>query len=107
MTIKRQRWSKTGAGVPARLGKATLQKCAAVPKRARIQGSLTFVSLNARLESNKEKKRIHFHARPFVGVFQTSVFPTVEESRSILGQELANVPIFPKTYSGIPPRRAL
>ena len=28
-----------------------------VPRRARIQGSLTFVSLNARLESNKERRR--------------------------------------------------
>ena len=28
----------------------TLQKCAAAPRRARLQGSKTFVSLNARLE---------------------------------------------------------
>ena len=33
----------------------TLQKCAAVPRRARIQGSWTFVSLTSRLESNKEE----------------------------------------------------
>jgi len=34
----------------------TSQKCEAVPKRSRIQGSYTFASLNARLESNKEEK---------------------------------------------------
>ena len=31
----------------------TSQKCAAVPRRARIEGSQTFVSFNSRLESNK------------------------------------------------------
>ena len=30
---------------------------AAVPRRARIQGSQTFVSLNSRLESNKDEKK--------------------------------------------------
>jgi len=35
---------------------AISQKCAAVPRRARIQGSQTFVSLNSRLESNKEEE---------------------------------------------------
>ena len=34
------------------------QKCAALPRRARIQGSYTFASLNSRLESNKKKKKI-------------------------------------------------
>ena len=33
---------------------ATLQKCAAVPRRARIQGSWSCVSFSSRLESNKE-----------------------------------------------------
>ena len=33
----------------------TQHKCGAVPRRARIQGSCTFVSLNSRLESNKEE----------------------------------------------------
>jgi hypothetical protein len=33
----------------------TSQKCEAVPRRARISGSWTFVSLNSRLESNKEE----------------------------------------------------
>ena len=33
-----------------------LHKCAAVPRRARIQGSWTYVSLNFRLESNKEEE---------------------------------------------------
>ena len=31
----------------------TSQKCAAVPKRARIEGSKTFVSLNTKCESNR------------------------------------------------------
>ena len=34
---------------------ATSQKCEAAPRRARIQGSSTLVSLNPRLESNKEE----------------------------------------------------
>ena len=34
---------------------SAVQKCAAFPRRARIQGSWTFESLNSRLESNKEK----------------------------------------------------
>ena len=40
-------------------GSTTLQKCEAVPRRARIQGSWTFVSLNSGLEgkSNKEEKK--------------------------------------------------
>ena len=32
------------------------QNCAIFPRRARIQGSQTFVSLNSRLESNKEEE---------------------------------------------------
>jgi len=36
----------------------TSQKCAAVPRRARISGSETFVSLNSRLESNKEEEEV-------------------------------------------------
>jgi len=35
-----------------------LHKCAAVPRRARIQGSYTFASLNSRLDSNREEKDI-------------------------------------------------
>ena len=31
---------------------STSQKCAAIPRRARIPSSWTFVSLNSRLESN-------------------------------------------------------
>ena len=34
----------------------TSQKCAAVPRRARISGSQTFVSINSRLKSNKEEE---------------------------------------------------
>ena len=34
----------------------TSQNCEAVSRRARIQGSYTFVSLNSRLKSNKEEK---------------------------------------------------
>ena len=35
----------------------TWQKCGAVPRRARIEGSQTCVSLNPRLESNEEEKK--------------------------------------------------
>ena len=34
----------------------TLQKCEAVPSGARIESSLTVVSLNSRLESNEEEE---------------------------------------------------
>ena len=34
----------------------TSQKCEAVPRRARIDGSQTFVSLNSRLDSNEEEE---------------------------------------------------
>ena len=38
----------------------TWQKCEAIPRRARIQGAHTFVSLNSRLESHKEEEeKIH------------------------------------------------
>ena len=33
-----------------------VQKCGAVPRRARIEGSYIVVSLNSRLESNKEQE---------------------------------------------------
>jgi len=35
----------------------TLQRCAAVPRKDRIQGSWTFVLLNSRVDSNKEERR--------------------------------------------------
>ena len=35
----------------------TLRKYAAVPRRARVEGSWTIESLNSRLESNKEEER--------------------------------------------------
>ena len=38
------------------LGTTTVQKCAVLPRRARIEGSETFVSLNSRLKRNKEQK---------------------------------------------------
>ena len=34
----------------------TSQKCEAVPRRVRMQGSYTFASLNSRLESNREEE---------------------------------------------------
>jgi len=34
------------------------QKCEAVPRRARISGSQTFVSPNSRLESHKEAEEV-------------------------------------------------
>ena len=45
--------------VPCPLGSGTtpVQKCAAVPRRARVYGSQTCVSLNSRLESNEEEAR--------------------------------------------------
>ena len=33
---------------------STLQNCEAVPRRARVESSWTFVSINPRLESDKE-----------------------------------------------------
>jgi len=37
----------------------TSQKCEAVPRRARIEGSLTCVSLNSKLGSIKKKKKVY------------------------------------------------
>ena len=37
--------------------RTTVQNCEAVPRRARIQGAQTSVSLDSRLESNKERER--------------------------------------------------
>ena len=37
------------------------QKCAAVPRRARIQGSYTLVSLNSRLESERKEEEAVYH----------------------------------------------
>ena len=45
-----KRWKIVRAGGAPRM-------LAACPRRARIQGSQTFVSLNSRLESNKEERR--------------------------------------------------
>ena len=36
-----------------------IQKCAVGPRRARIEGALSYVSLNARRESKKEEERRH------------------------------------------------
>jgi hypothetical protein len=44
----------------------TLQKCAVVPRRARRKGSYTFVSLNLRLEIDKEEKKMQvLHSAQF------------------------------------------
>ena len=53
---RRARPPATSASLtPAQEGAATtLQKCEAVPRRARIQGSYTFLPLNSRRESNRE-----------------------------------------------------
>ena len=52
--------------VPINLGTTTSQKSEAVPRRARIEGSYTFVSLNSRLGSNKEEDLVpHGGTRPF------------------------------------------
>ena len=61
---KETSWGRKAQRVPTALERmfhglnlrtTTSQKCAAVPRRARIQGSKTFVSLNSRLESNTEE----------------------------------------------------
>ena len=60
-----------GIGVIRDLVKVTLldsrttasQNCDAVPRRARIQGTQTFVSLNSRLESNKGQESASWHWR--------------------------------------------
>ena len=45
-------------GAVLNLGTTSSQKCEAVPRRARIQGSLTRVSLNSRLDRNKEEEEV-------------------------------------------------
>ena len=45
------------------IGRAS-QKCAAVPRRARIEGSKTCVSPNSRLESNKEEEEGRASSNP-------------------------------------------
>jgi len=57
--MRRQGVSNTGQVCPKHVldpRTFTLQKCVAVPRRARIQGSYTFVPLNFWLESKKEEK---------------------------------------------------
>ena len=51
--------------------KTALHKGAAVPRRARIEGAYTYVSLNSRLESNDEKEEDWWGARVDVGYFQS------------------------------------
>jgi len=46
--------SRSTRSTPAGAGAS---KCEAVPRRARIQGSSTFASLNSRLESNDEEEK--------------------------------------------------
>ena len=46
----------------------TLQKCAVVPRRARRKGSYTFVSLNFRLEIDKEMKKMQVLHSPQFGL---------------------------------------
>jgi len=41
----------------------TFQKCAAVPRRARMQGAWTFVSFNSKIESDKEQEDGRRHGR--------------------------------------------
>ena len=48
--------SGRSVGTVLNSGTTTLQKCAVVPKRARIYGAKTFVSLNSRLRCNREKE---------------------------------------------------
>ena len=44
-------------GTVLNLRTPTSQKCAAIPRRAHIQGSYTFVSLTSRLESDNEEEK--------------------------------------------------
>ena len=46
-----------------------LQKCEAVPRRARIQGSLTFLSVSSRLETYKEEEEIKKKEEDLVCLF--------------------------------------
>jgi len=58
-SAKRRRVTPPGSSlsIVLNLRTTTSQKCEAVPRRARIQGSWNFESLNSRLESNKEEKK--------------------------------------------------
>ena len=47
---------------PHDLRTTTPQNCEAAPRRARIQGSQTFASLNSRLERNKEEDVVQPHS---------------------------------------------
>ena len=46
--------------VPPSFRATALQKCAVVPRRARVSGAQTFVSVNSRLESEKTTRRVPF-----------------------------------------------
>ena len=48
---------EAGAGLVFHFCSTSLHKCEAVPRRARIQGSWTFVSLNSRRASKKEEEK--------------------------------------------------
>ena len=71
----------------------TSQKCAAVPRRARIEGSKTFVSPNSRLDSNKEEEEEEDgHLRAFSGRSWTGpgrslvIGPVVPSFRALSGR---------------------
>ena len=49
-------WVHPTVGAVLHLRTSTLHKCAAVSRRARIQGLHTFAALNSRLESNNEEE---------------------------------------------------
>ena len=53
---------KSVNGAPRMVQAKRGKKCAAVPRRARISGSQTFVPLNSRLESSKEEVLSHLGA---------------------------------------------
>ena len=58
-------------GVVLNLRTTSSQKCEAVPRRARVQGSKTCERHNSRLESDKEEKKVENSA--------IRVTPTVED----------------------------
>ena len=58
------------------MGSTTEHKCKAVLRRARIQGSYSCVSLNSRLESNKEQEEDGVNIDPSE-VLGSYVCPTV------------------------------
>ena len=61
---------------------STMQKCEVFPRRARIQGSYTCVSLNSRLESNKEEEEEEEHDATVMPLIWACLRPLPGKSHS-------------------------